>query len=107
MKEELFINQDLRTLQKKTKNSKSSENLVARTGNKFKTPEIKDILTNKPKLSEKLVAEKKSEKLVAEKKSEKVLAETTGQSIFISPELLQILNGVKQNSNESDKNRLF
>lgn len=96
MKRELFIDQDLRTLQKKLKNNKSSENLVMRSGNHNKCGEIKDFIPKgNQKISEKIASEKTSEKIASEKKLE-----------VVSTELLQTLFGVKPQI-KSNNNRLF
>lgn len=100
MEKELFIDQDLRTLQKKMKDNKSSENLVMRSGNHGKYAEIKDIITKgSPKTSEKT-----AEKIAAEKTSEKIASEKKLE--VVSTELLQTLFGVKPQI-KSNNNRLF
>lgn len=101
MKKALFISEDLRTLQKKNKCTKASENLVARTGNGKFSETIKFPM----KKSEKLQAEKKSEKLIAEKKSEKLQAEKSLETIKVPTDILQQMFGV--NTKSVDKDRLF
>lgn len=105
MKRELFIDQDLRTLQKKLKNNKSSENLVMRSGNHNKCGEIKDFIPKgNQKISEKIASEKTSEKIASEKTSEKIASEKKLE--VVSTELLQTLFGVKPQI-KSNNNRLF
>lgn len=105
MRKKLFIEQDLRTLQKKMKDNKSSENLVMRSGDNGKFSEIKDIIQKgKPKTAEKILSEKTAEKIAAEKTSEKIASEKKLE--VVSTELLQTLFGVKPQANDNN-NRLF